>query len=287
MASAQDPAVFIGSSSEGLEVAEHLQSVLDDHCEATVWNQGPFGLSGTGISSLVQAAASYDFAVLVLTPDDLTSRRDTVRPTARDNVLFEAGLFIGALGLERTFLVSCRSDELQLPSDLDGVTRAIFRRRADGRLRAALNPVGLQIREAMTQRGLRRASPPPAAAPHIGDKRTVSLEEEATLLDRELSSLTTSAVAQGWTMKTHSDSAYRLVSPDGLRFSLALGDPRRTRQDLRAYARELNEYGLRLSRALLTAVDEIIEEDATRATERRRPRKRKGADGSGKARKGD
>lgn len=282
MAGAQDPTVFIGSSSEGLDVAEHLQSVLDDHCEATVWNQGAFGLSGTGIGSLIQAAASYDFAVLVLTSDDLTLRRDTARPTARDNVLFEAGLFIGALGLERTFLVSCRSDELQLPTDLDGVTRAMFRGRADGRLRAALNPVGLQIREAMTQLGLRRASPPPAAAPHIGDKRAGSLEEEATLLDRELSSLTTSAVAQGWTLKTHSDSAYRLVSPDGLRFSLTLGDPRRARQDLRAYARELNEYGLRLSRALLTPVNEILEEDATRATEWRRPRKQR--DANGKAR---
>jgi hypothetical protein len=274
LSSAQDPTVFIGSSGEGLEVAENLQSVLDDHCEATVWNQGPFGLSETGIASLLQAAASYDFAVLVLTPDDLTIRRNAAASSARDNVLFEAGLFVGALGLQRTFLVSCRQDDLRLPTDLDGVTRATYRIRRDGSLRAALNPVGLEIRRAMKELGLRRAGSQPATAPPSVDKQMLSLEEEAVLLDQELSSLTTSAAAQGWTLKTRTSSAYRLVSPDGVRFSLALVDPRRARQDLRPYARELNEYGLRLSRALLTPVDDTIS-PSSRTGERGSSRSRK------------
>ena len=162
-----DPTLFIGSSQEGLPIADNLQLVLDDHCEATVWNQGVFGLSGTGIASLVQAAGSYDFAVLILTPDDLVTRRGSSRPAVRDNVLFEAGLFIGAVGLERTFLVSCRADELDLPSDLDGMTRATYRQRVDGSLRAALGPVGVQIRDAMRALGLRQgaASRPPLLRP--------------------------------------------------------------------------------------------------------------------------
>jgi hypothetical protein len=275
--SAQDPTLFIGSSSEGLAIAENLQLVLDDHCEATVWNQGVFGLSGNGITSLVQATMSYDFAILVLTPDDLVSKRNGLRPVVRDNVLFEAGLFIGAIGLERTFLVSCRADALDLPSDLDGVTRATYRKRADGRLQPALAPAGLQIREAMERLGLRRRGVlPTAAAPHTMTA-TVSLEDETTLLQQELSNLSTSAQAQGWTVKTHTDSAYRLVAPDGLRFSLTLGDPRPTRRDLRSYARELNEYGLRLSRALLTQIGDVTTQPTTRANERkatRVPRKR-------------
>lgn len=276
MTSAQDPTLFIGSSREGLAIAEHLQLVLDDHCEATVWNQGVFGLSGTGIASLVQATMSYDFAALVLTPDDLASKRNSARPVVRDNVLFEAGLFVGAIGLDRTFLVSCRSDALDLPSDLDGVTRATYRRRSDGKLGPALAPVGLEIREAMKRLGLRRhAVSHTAAAPTVSPTgMTRSLEEEADLLQQELASLSTSAEAQGWTIKTHTASAYRLIAPDGLRFSLSIGDPRRTRRDLRSYARELNEYGLRLSRALLTPLDSDTSGSisATRVNDRKVPR---------------
>ena len=44
MASSQDPTLFIGSSSEGLAIAENLQAVVDDYCYATVWNQGVCGV---------------------------------------------------------------------------------------------------------------------------------------------------------------------------------------------------------------------------------------------------
>lgn len=266
--SAQDPTLFIGSSSEGLEVAENLQRVVDDYFEATVWNQGVFGLSGTGIASLIQASRTCDFAALVLTPDDVLSTRDRTHPVVRDNVLFEAGLFVGAIGLERTFLVSCRDDDLDLPSDLDGVTRAMYRRRSDGQLRAALAPVGLQIREAMGKLGLRRLAPVPSVTAFEAEHPDLPLADETALLQQELASLTTSAQAQGWTVKTHSDSAYRLVAPDGLRFSLTLGAPWQTRRDLRSYARELNEYGLRLSRALLTPIgDPVASQPTTRASD--------------------
>ena len=250
-------------------------SFFDDYFEATVWNQGVFGLSGTGIASLAKASVSYDFAALVLTADDVTRTRERTRTVVRDNVLFEAGLFVGAIGLERTFLVSCRDDDLGLPSDLDGVTRATYRRRADGQLRSALAPVGLQIRDAMDKLGLRGIGPTPAVAAPRTDESNLSVVDEAALLDQELTNLTTSAQAQGWTVKTHSDTAYRLVAPDGLRFSLTLGEPQRTRRDLRSYARELNEYGLRLSRALLTPIgDPIPAQPVTRATERPGSRRR-------------
>lgn len=40
----------------------------------------------------------------------------------RDNVLFEAGFFMGLLGRRKTFLVWCEDDSLEPPSDLGGVT---------------------------------------------------------------------------------------------------------------------------------------------------------------------
>lgn len=44
-----------------------------------------------------------------------------IKPSIRDNVLFEFGFFMGALGRKRVFGISPRS-ELKLPSDLRGLT---------------------------------------------------------------------------------------------------------------------------------------------------------------------
>jgi hypothetical protein len=84
--------------------------------------------------------------------------------------------------------------------------------------------------------------------------------------------LTTSAEAQGWKVKTHSNSAYRLVALDGRRFSLSLGDPHVTRVALREYAQELGQYGLRVSRTLVTPVGQAATLPGPRAKEARVPR---------------
>jgi hypothetical protein len=143
----QRPSMFIGSSSEGLRVAQLLQAELEPHVDATIWSQGVFGLSAGTLEALVDAAARFQFATLVLTPDDLVVKRDESGQAPRDNVLFEAGFFIGALGRRNTFLVSCRDDHLELPSDLQGITQAQYNRRDD--LRAAIGPVATNVRAAI------------------------------------------------------------------------------------------------------------------------------------------
>lgn len=143
------PSLFIGSSSEGLEEAEYLQRALEGHCEATTWSQGIFGLSQGTLESLVAACKQYDFAALVLTPDDMVTKRGSRNRAARDNVLFELGLFMGSLGRERTFIVYCRDEKIDLPSDLAGVTAATFPGREDGNMTAAINPAAVKIREAI------------------------------------------------------------------------------------------------------------------------------------------
>jgi hypothetical protein len=119
-------------------VAQAIQFNLDSVCEVKLWTQGSFRLTQGTLESLVTAVAESDFAVLVLTTDDLNISRGEAKLVARDNVLFELGLFIGALGRDRTFIVYDHTDPPELPSDLAGVTAATFTPHSDGNLKAAL-----------------------------------------------------------------------------------------------------------------------------------------------------
>jgi len=143
------PRVFIGSSTEGLQVAEVIQLGLEEAAECTLWTQSTFAPGQTTIESIVDVSVQYDFAVLVLTADDMAVKRGVGAAGPRDNVLFELGLFTGALGRARTFMVYSRDDKLRLPSDLNGVTAVMYGKRSDGNLEAALGPVCTRIKQAM------------------------------------------------------------------------------------------------------------------------------------------
>ena len=76
----------------------------------------------------------------------LTKRGDQA-PAARDNVLFELGLFMGALGRERTYVVTEKS--VRLPSDLAGVTTVPFERGEGINKVANMGPVVTKLQIAM------------------------------------------------------------------------------------------------------------------------------------------
>ena len=120
--------VFIGSSSEGKRVAKKLKLALNNDFETTLWDQGVFDLSQSTLQSLVKASKKFDFAILVLSPDDKVTKRGKSRLAARDNVIFEIGLFIGSIGSARTLVVFCEDDKLILPTDLAGFTVATYKR---------------------------------------------------------------------------------------------------------------------------------------------------------------
>lgn len=133
------PSVFIGSSSEGRTVAQYIRQQLKEDAQVTIWYEGVFGLGEGTLESLVNALDHFDFAVLVLTPDDLVRSRKKVSQAPRDNVLLECGLFIGRLGRDRTFIVFDSSEEIKIPSDLAGVTVASYNgSRDDQNLMAAV-----------------------------------------------------------------------------------------------------------------------------------------------------
>lgn len=124
----QVPVTFIGSSSESVKIAEIVRGSLDGPTQTLLWTSGVFGPSGVTIQSLTSQAAHVDFAVIVMGPDDKVTSRHKRRNAPRDNVIFELGLFMGAIGRQRTFMIHQRGLDLKIPTDLLGVTRVTYRR---------------------------------------------------------------------------------------------------------------------------------------------------------------
>lgn len=145
------PSLFIGSSSESLDVAYAVQSNLEQDAEVTVWSQGIFELSKFSLESLDDTLDKTDFGAFIFTPNDIIRIRDVEFQTVRDNVIFELGLFIGRLGRHRSYLIMPRGiSDFHLPSDLLGISSATYDpHRQDQNLEAALGPACHSIRKAI------------------------------------------------------------------------------------------------------------------------------------------
>ena len=151
------PSAFVGSSTEGLEFARAARGLLTEDAEVTLWNEDFSGLGNTFIETLTEAAPRFDFAILVLTPDDLLTSRQEQTFSPRDNVIFELGLFMGRLGRARTFILH-QEREVKLPSDLAGVTNATFEwPREDGSHTAAVGAACDRIRRVIRELGISEA----------------------------------------------------------------------------------------------------------------------------------
>jgi hypothetical protein len=149
------PSVFVGSSTDGLDVAYAVRDQLDREAEITLWNEGIFTLSHSFLESLVNALDHFDFAILILTPDELLVSRDSSLLAPRDNLIFELGLFMGRLGRGRTFVICSDDARLKLPSDLAGISVARYdSARTDDNLVAAVGSACSLVRKAIMALGL-------------------------------------------------------------------------------------------------------------------------------------
>ena len=149
------PRVFIGSSVESLPIADAIAENLEFDAEVTIWRNGTFNLSSYALDDLITKAKSVDFSIFIFSPDDLTVMRSREKYVVRDNVVFELGLFIGAIGKNRCFIVKPRDVELHFPSDLLGITPTDFdSNRSDDDLASSLNYSATQIKRAFKDRGL-------------------------------------------------------------------------------------------------------------------------------------
>lgn len=144
------PRIFIGSSSESLEVADAVNLNLDHKAEVTIWRNGTFDLSSNTIDALTNKAKAVDFSLFIFSPDDIAIIRNQKKSIVRDNVLFELGLFIGALGKERCFILKPRGVDLHFPTDLLGVTPADYEpNRSDGDLASSVNHACVLMKKQM------------------------------------------------------------------------------------------------------------------------------------------
>ena len=88
--------------------------------EAIILHERP-NKGRTIITKFTEEAVGVGFAVVLMTPDDLGKAESAtdLRHRARQNVVFELGFFIGALGSER--VAALVKGDIERPSDLDGV----------------------------------------------------------------------------------------------------------------------------------------------------------------------
>jgi predicted nucleotide-binding protein with TIR-like domain len=168
------PVLFVGCSSESLDVAYAAQENLDDCAQVIVWTQGLFDLSRNFLESLLDALDETEFGLFVFAPDDLTRIRGRVMETTRDNVIFELGLFIGRLGRERTFIIMPKDIvDLHLPSDLLGINTATFAKPENQKLLvAALGAACNKVR-----RAIQEASSPNREAGDLGLALSLAVPE--------------------------------------------------------------------------------------------------------------
>lgn len=147
------PRIFIASASESTAYAHAIQENMDNRAECTVWDQDVFRLSAYSLDSLASALRLHDAAIFVFSPDDISIIRKTKYKIARDNVVFELGLFIGGLGRDRCFILMPRdTQDFHIPTDLVGIAAAFFApSRSDGNLKAALAPACARIFRQITE----------------------------------------------------------------------------------------------------------------------------------------
>ena len=119
--------IFITSSGRTRVLAEKLRDTLTTDYKADLWNKvSKDKPSETRIEMLEEAAREYDFAVVILARDDVTGAKTDDTLKARDNCIFEAGLFMAAIGRKRCFLVNS-VEQSDLPSDLGGIISLPFK----------------------------------------------------------------------------------------------------------------------------------------------------------------
>jgi Predicted nucleotide-binding protein containing TIR-like domain len=120
------PRIFLGSSGKQEKLLQALTRGLSDIAHVEPWTTS-FNPGTSTLERLLELTQQVDFATFVFAQDDWTTASPSPssepgpgQASPRDNVVFEAGLFGGVLGMRRTFILHATG--AKLPSDLLGLT---------------------------------------------------------------------------------------------------------------------------------------------------------------------
>jgi len=148
------PRIFLGSSGKQEKLLRALTRGLEDIAHVEPWTTS-FNPGTTTLERLVELAHEVDFAVFVFAQDDWTTTSPPAPDPAgsgqaspRDNVVFEAGLFGGVLGMRRTFIL--HASGAKLPSDLFGLTCVRY---ADATTPSEVRVINEKLRKAIEHEG--------------------------------------------------------------------------------------------------------------------------------------
>ena len=148
------PRIFLGSSGKQEKLLQALTRGLEEVAHVDPWTTS-FNPGTTTLDRLVELAHEVDFAAFVFARDDWTSTgspappaTDTGQASPRDNVVFEAGLFGGVLGMRRTIIL--HAHDAKLPSDLLGLTCIRY---GDATTPAEVKVINQKLRKALEAEG--------------------------------------------------------------------------------------------------------------------------------------
>lgn len=118
--------IFIGSSTEALGLAEAVHSELNEFGWISLWKNA-FSPGDITIQRLCDLAQENEFGIFVFHPDDKAEIRGKDKLIVRDNVILEAGIFMGTSGIKHTFIIAPTGvDVFRWPTDLEGLTVATY-----------------------------------------------------------------------------------------------------------------------------------------------------------------
>ena len=148
------PRIFLGSSGKQAKLLQALTRGLEDVAHVDPWTTS-FTPGTTAVDRLLELTHEVDFAAFVFARDDWTTTSPPASPSTgsgqaspRDNVVFEAGLFGGALGMHRTFILHASGSKL--PSDLHGLTCVRY---GEATTAAEMRVVNQKLRKAIENEG--------------------------------------------------------------------------------------------------------------------------------------
>jgi hypothetical protein len=145
------PRIFLGSSGKQAKLVQALTRGLTEVAEVEPWT-AVFNPGVSTLDRLVELTREVDFAAFVFAQDDWTSNPSDAsaqgQASPRDNVVFEAGLFGGALGMRRTFILHAKG--AKLPTDLLGMTAVRY---PEALTAADMRAVNQKLRKAIEEEG--------------------------------------------------------------------------------------------------------------------------------------